>query len=350
MLAWVKRIFFVVVAFTLLAAVSGVVYEQWSRHNLVVNHPPPGRMVEVNGHKLHLNCTGSGSPTVVFESAWGLMGSLDFVLVQPEIAVSHRTCTYDRAGISWSERRTGTPSAIQIADDLHTLLANASESGPYVLAGQSLGGLLIRVFAQRYPQDVAGMLFIEPSHPEQFERFAAIDGSEPQEYPQWTRMKQRILVEFGAARSFGLLDFDNLPIEARIANEFLPYSFVAIAEEELAWPLIFEQTESASSFGDLPILVLTGAKMVATVTPEDAETMSPEDVRWFNEFSRVMLELRDEIAAVSSNGEHRVIEGSGHSMSSDVPQAVIRGVRDVIANCCGDQHDTEQTGNEPSEL
>lgn len=184
MLAWVKRIFFIVVAFTLLAAVSGVVYEQWSRHNLVANHPPPGRMVEVNGHKLHLNCTGSGSPTVVFESAWGLMGSLDFVLVQPEIAVSHRTCTYDKAGISWSERRTGTPSAIQIADDLHTLLANASESGPYVLAGRSLGGLLIRVFAQRYPQDVAGMLFIEPSHPEQFERFAAIDGSEPQEYPQ----------------------------------------------------------------------------------------------------------------------------------------------------------------------
>jgi pimeloyl-ACP methyl ester carboxylesterase len=337
MLGRAKRVFFGIAVVAVLTIVSGIFYEQWSRHDVVNKYPPPGRMIDVGGHKLHLNCTGSGSPTVVMESGWNTTGSLSFVRVQPEIAKSQRICSYDRAGIMWSERRDGTPSAAQIAGDLHRLLENASEAAPYVMVGYSMGGLLIRVFSQQYPQDVAGMVFVEPSHPEAEERFASIEGYEPYEYPRWTYLKQRVLIETGVARLFGILDIPSLPSEAMIANDFAPYGFVAYVAHDLAWAQISTEAAAASSFNDMPIIVLTGGLQIAPPTPEEAADMSPEEVRILNEEGRLYHQLHAEIAGLSTNSEHRVIEGSGHSMSNDAPEAVVRGVQDIIVKCCGDE-------------
>ncbi len=333
----IKRALFAVVAISVVGIVSGVIYEQWSRWQVANKNAPPGRMVEVDGHKLHLNCTGSGSPTVIFESGSGMNASLQFVLIQPELAKSHRVCTYDRAGMMWSERRDGTPSAVQIADDLHSLLENASEPPPYVMVGYSLGGLFIRVYAHQYPQDVAGMVFVEPSHPEQRERYASIEGGEPYKYPRWTRLKQRVLIETGLFRLFGLVAYDTLPSEAMIANDFVPYSFVAFVAQELARPQFDTEAAGASSFDDMPILVLTGGLLVVPATPEEAADMSPEEVRIWNEKARLHYQLHAEIAGLSTNSEHRVVDGSGHSMSNEVPEAVVLGVQDFLAKCCGDE-------------
>jgi pimeloyl-ACP methyl ester carboxylesterase len=335
MLGRAKRVFFGIAVVAVLTIVSGIFYEQWSRHDVVNKYPPPGRMIDVGGHKLHLNCTGSGSPTVVMESGWNTTGSLSFVRVQPEIAKSQRICSYDRAGIMWSERRDGTPSAAQIAGDLHRLLENASEAAPYVMVGYSMGGLLIRVFSQQYPQDVAGMVFVEPAHPEAEERFASIEGIEPYEHPRWTRLKERALAETGAMRLFGIWDIPNLPSEAMIANDFIPYGFLAFVEQEVAWADISTAAAGASSFGDMPILVLTGELMFAPPTPEEAADMSPEEVRILSEARHIHYQLHAELAGLSTNNEHRVIEGSGHSMSIDAPEAVVRGVQDIIVKCCG---------------
>jgi pimeloyl-ACP methyl ester carboxylesterase len=113
---------------------------------------------------MHLSCVGQGSPTVVFESGLANM-SADWGNVQPTVAATTRACAYDRAGIAWSDASPGPRDPRQIATELHTLLGNAGEAGPYVLAGQSFGGLYVRVFADRYPDEVAAMVLVDASHP-----------------------------------------------------------------------------------------------------------------------------------------------------------------------------------------
>jgi pimeloyl-ACP methyl ester carboxylesterase len=329
MLVWTKRIFFGVAAVAVLAIVSGVFYEQWSRHEVVDKHPPPGRMVDVDGHKLHLNCAGSGSPTVILESGGGWTGSLSFVLVQPEIAKSHRVCSYDRAGTMWSERGHKNPSVTLIADSLHELLRNASESPPYIMVGYSLGGLMVREYASRYPLDVQGMVLVESSHPEQEERYASITGSEPYEYPRWTALKERALAEVGAMRLLGMLAYEHIPSEAMISNEFLPYSNVAYQREITPFFKNALGAKEMSSLGDMPLIVLTGEEMISNATPEESAEMSPDEIRIWDEGVRVLFEMREELAALSTNSEHRVVEGAGHSISYDAPEAVVRAVNDV---------------------
>ena len=326
---WFKRVLRSAAAAVILAVVSGVLYEQWSRWDVGNEHPPPGRMVEVDGHKLHLNCAGSGSPTVILESGGGWTGSLSFVLVQPEIAKSHRVCSYDRAGTMWSERGHKNPSVTLIADSLHELLRNASESPPYIMVGYSLGGLMVREYASRYPLDVQGMVLVESSHPEQNERFASITGREPDEHPRWTALKERALAEVGAMRLLGMLAYEHIPSEAMISNEFLPYSIVAFQREIMPFLENALGAKEMSSLGNIPLIVLTGGEGIRNTTPEESPEMSPDEIRIWNEEASIIIEMREELAALSTNSEHRVVEGAGHSISFDAPEAVVRAVNDV---------------------
>src|SRR5437870_8306166 len=124
------------------------------------HYPPPGQLVDVGGYRLHINCTGTGSPTVVIESGWGDM-SAAWGWVQPEVAKTTRICTYDRAGMGWSEASPEPRVAREYAKELHTLLANANETGPYVLVGHSMGGFTVLVYAHDYPADVLGLVLVD---------------------------------------------------------------------------------------------------------------------------------------------------------------------------------------------
>src|SRR6266545_2530535 len=123
-------------------------------------YPMPGQQVDVGGHRLHLHCTGTGSPTVVLEPGLGEISSM-FGWIAPAVARDTRVCVYDRAGRGWSESAAGPQDGVQIATDLHTLLDRAHISEPYVLAGHSFGGLYVRIFAARYPQQVAGLVLLD---------------------------------------------------------------------------------------------------------------------------------------------------------------------------------------------
>src|SRR5690606_30400760 len=127
-------------------------------------YPMPGQLIDVGGHSLHLNCTGSGSPTVVLEPGGGLM-SLSLGWIAPAVAGHTQVCVYDRAGRGWSETADTAPDAKSTATDLHTLLDRAGIPGPYVLAGHSFGGLYVLTFAARYPDDVAGMVLVDSTAP-----------------------------------------------------------------------------------------------------------------------------------------------------------------------------------------
>ncbi|HPV82106.1 MAG TPA: alpha/beta hydrolase, partial [Nitrospira sp.] len=127
------------------------------------HYPPPGQMVDIGGHRLHLYCLGTGTPTVILEAAapgW----SLSWSNVQPQLARTTRVCAYDRAGLGWSERGPLPRSGQRMAQELHRLLERAGIRGPYVLVGHSLGGLLTRLYQHDYPQDVVGMVLVDAGH------------------------------------------------------------------------------------------------------------------------------------------------------------------------------------------
>ena len=122
--------------------------------------PPPGQMVDLGGRRLHLNCTGSGAPSVIVENGGGGF-SVEWALVQPLVARRTRICTYDRAGYAWSDRGPVDDGIEQIVDDLNLLLRTAHISPSYVLVGQSLGSLYIRAYQRRFPEQVAGLVFVD---------------------------------------------------------------------------------------------------------------------------------------------------------------------------------------------
>jgi pimeloyl-ACP methyl ester carboxylesterase len=121
-------------------------------------YPPAGRLIDIGGRKLHLNCTGKGSPTAVL-IAGGSAYSIDWDLIQPKVSKLTRVCSYDRAGLAWSEPGTADETVEQTISDLNSLLKKARETGPYILVGASVGGLFIRAYQRAYPKEVAGLVF-----------------------------------------------------------------------------------------------------------------------------------------------------------------------------------------------
>jgi pimeloyl-ACP methyl ester carboxylesterase len=203
-------------------------------------HPAPGTMVDVNGRSLHLRCTGQGSPAVILETGLGGWSSF-WALIQPAVGQTTRVCSYDRAGLGWSEAGSEPRDARQIATELHALLGAASVAGPFVLVGHSNGGLYTRMFAGMYPDEVVGMVLADPTPVDLFERLpgpaAAMTG-----FGQQARTFQ-MLAQFGVVRlviDSALSDLDRFPTGARAeiaAIYSLPGHWRGAAASPIATPL-----------------------------------------------------------------------------------------------------------------
>src|SRR6266849_662701 len=124
-------------------------------------YPPPGKLIDIGGRKLHLYCTGTGSPTVILMAGGGAF-SIDWALVQPKIADSTRICSYDRAGLAWSDPGPADETVEQTITDLHMLLR--AEKGPFLLVGASIGGIYIRAYQRRFSDEVVGFVFTNSSN------------------------------------------------------------------------------------------------------------------------------------------------------------------------------------------
>jgi pimeloyl-ACP methyl ester carboxylesterase len=136
--------------------------------------PPPGKLIDIGGgHKIHLNCTGKGSPTVILIPGASSF-SIDFALVQPSLARANRVCSFDRAGYGWSDPFGVVDDAEQVVGDLRAVLSKADERGPYVLVGQSMGSRFARLYYARYAADVAGMVLVDGEHEDGL--FVLVDG------------------------------------------------------------------------------------------------------------------------------------------------------------------------------
>lgn len=150
-------------------AVVGALYQIAATESDRRAYPPPGQMVAVGGHQMHILCAGEGSPTVILEAAGGHF-SATWALVHPAIAQSTRVCAYDRAGYGWSEPGPEPRDAGRIATELHTLLEQARIDPPYVLVGHSVGGIYIRVYNAQYPGEAVGMALVDATHPDNWAR------------------------------------------------------------------------------------------------------------------------------------------------------------------------------------
>jgi pimeloyl-ACP methyl ester carboxylesterase len=160
---WTGRALLGLLTLLLALAATGALYQAVATAIDRRSFAPPGRMIDLGGYRMHISCTGQGSPTVVLEAGGGVSSGV-WAWIQPEIARQTRVCTYDRAGIGWSEQGPHPRDAGSIAQELHTLLQRAGESEPFVLAGHSLGGQYALMFAERYPEEIAGLVLIDALH------------------------------------------------------------------------------------------------------------------------------------------------------------------------------------------
>jgi pimeloyl-ACP methyl ester carboxylesterase len=287
---WIRRGLVWLVVGLLALAVIGAIYQVVATQIDQRTYPPPGEMVNVNGHLMHINCMGEGGPTVILEAA-NLGMSAHWVRVQQQLAKTTRVCAYDRAGMGWSEAGPEPRDAKQISSELHTLLKSADTEAPYVLVGHSYGGLYTRMYAARYPKQVAGVVLVDSSHPEQFTR--SEEGRAM--YEQNRRMGAFIpwLTRLGVIR---LTNFypahPDLPAQQRAQIEAFNSSTQQLAttvEEFSATPQTNSQVRSTQSLGDKPLGVVSAGQQ------------SPD---W--------LEMQQELSALSPNSIHRVVEGATH--------------------------------------
>ncbi len=311
--------------------------------------PPPGQLVAVNGRQMHLNCTGTGSPTVVMDA--GLGGwSLDWSRVQPDITRVTRICSYDRAGMGWSDPSGEPLDARHAVQDLHSLLVNSGEEGPFVLVGHSNGGLRILLYANAYPQSVAGVVLVDPTPiATDEEQLTFLSPSERAEYMGIVQeMKPdtgtggfnivelvQALRPFGVARllSHELLEgtaYDYLSDDAQPAYAFglrqgsHLATLMAEAEQRLN---SVEQVRAVKSLGNTPLAILTSTKMGNFYSDPQPTDLPP---RLLELGLKTLWEAQADMAGLSSSGTIEPVERSGHYIQFDRPDAVIGAIRFMV--------------------
>ncbi len=333
-----QSVIFIIVAIVALVVLAGWLYQQAVTARDRKRHPAPGELINLNGRSLHLLSCGEGSPTVLFES--GLMSTvLSWVDIQPEIAKVTRAVCYDRAGLGWSDPGPAPRDADQIVKELHQLLNRAQIPPPFILVGHSFAGLSTRLFAARYPEEVAGLILIDPVVPAEwnpanehnqrrirtgakilrratvlsrlglirFVSFLLRAGVKPIAEPL-VRLMSR-----GAPKGDGTSSsplFWNLPPSERaMAPVFWvqPKFTETIADQLENFPKSATQVAAADNLKDLPLTVISAAN-----TPADRKNAHLA------------------IAHLSASGTHLVATRSGHWVMTDEPELVIHAIHEMI--------------------
>lgn len=315
-LRWIGRALLIVLILFLGLVIYLLVREAITRSKYRALYPPAGKMVSVGPHNVHLNCIGSGRPTVVFESDLDQYGSLSWVPVQRRIGELTRACSYDRAGILWSEPGPLPRDGETIARELHTALDVAGEEGPYILVGHAFGGAYVRIFAGMYPDDVRGMVLMESSHPEMLSRFAEA-GLVPEIPDRNIRPMVLLLSRLGSPGRYKGNVY-NLPPEIYDpVQALLPQSSMAWFDEKVESTNTLAQAGHYEYLGDWPLIVL------ATSGP------SPSLGDLGLKLDELSIEMQRELLLLSKNSEFRSYE-IGHYPQLQRPEVVIEAIEDVL--------------------
>jgi pimeloyl-ACP methyl ester carboxylesterase len=312
-LRWSGRVLLVGLCLFLALIAYLLVRESIARSKYRAEYPPPGKMVSLDTHDIHLYCVGAGSPTVVFEADLDQYGSLSWDSVQGEVGTFTRACSYDRAGIMWSGPGPLPRDGEMIASELGTVLDRAGEDGPYVLVGHAFGGAYVRIFAGQNPDDVCGMVLVDSSHPEMLTHFAEY-GLEKEIPSKQIRPLILLLSHLGMPGRFKGNVYNLSPDVYDPTQAFLPESSMAWFDETVEAPNTLAQAGQYEYLGDMPLIVLAAAK-------------SSQDLQ------AVWLELQQELTLLSENSEYRALQEAGHYIQFDQPQEVVEAVREVVQRC-----------------
>jgi pimeloyl-ACP methyl ester carboxylesterase len=275
----------------------------------------PGQLVDVGGYGMHINCSGQGTPTVILDSGLG-DSYLSWRKVQPEIAKFTRVCSYDRAGLGYSDTSPRARTSQVIAEELGLLLRSANIAPPYVLVGHSMGGYDARLFASLFRNEVAGMVLVDSSHPEQQQRFPpAVNDLNASDLRQQEFLAA--ITPFGIPRILGFCGSD---VEMRAAECNFHSARETVAELK-AFSTSAAQTAGAGSLGDIPLVVLSH-------DPNTPQPDLPEDlVRPTND---AWEKMQEELARLSTRATQVIAKNSGHYIQFDRPERVIEAIRQVV--------------------
>jgi pimeloyl-ACP methyl ester carboxylesterase len=298
-------------------ASSGAAYETVREAADAKAYPMPGQLIDVGGHRLHLYCTGSGSPTVVLEPGGGEMSS-NLGWITPAVARDTRVCVYDRPGRGWTEPADTAQDGNQIATDLHTLLQRGHVPGPYVLAGHSFGGLYVLAFAARYPNDVAGMVLVDSTAPRSAAKPAAASPGDGDSYDAIGRVSALISssARLGLGRLYSQLSFGSLPPRSRDevrATGATASNLRSTIDEYVQANASVEQAASLTDFAGKPLVVLTAG------IGSDANHLAAQN----------------HLATLSTNSAHRIIDGAIHEAlvaDEKYAAATTQAILDVVSS------------------
>lgn len=301
-------------------------------------HSAPGQTVDVGGHRLHVRCTGAGSPTVVLESALG-GSSLSWSLVQPDVAGITRACCYDRAGFGWSDAGPLPRTAGRMASELRALLAQVAVP-PFVLVGHSYGALVVRIFAARHPADTAGLVFVEPAFPEDW---IQPNESELRRVDLGVTLCRRgeAAARFGVARLVARLVSAGAPGLARALAGLVGQGALGREHEEILapiWKLSAGERRLLASMWTRPEFFQALGSQIATIQRSAEEVREsgglPGDVPLVVVSAAAPhphhVTLQERLAGVSSRGRRIVAPASGHWVPLDQPEVVVRAVREIV--------------------
>jgi pimeloyl-ACP methyl ester carboxylesterase len=298
------------VVVVLALASVGATWENVSLRSDQSSFAAPGKTYSVGDHRLHLDCRGHGGPTVVLSNGLGEV-SASWARIAGPVSATTRVCTYDRAGQGWSDDAKRPQDGVSAAEDLHTLLATAGETGPFVLVGHSTGGTYAMTYAARYPDQVAGMVLLDSSSPYQLTKIPAYAG-------QYAVMRRGLallptLARLGLAR---LAPAPHLPAPA--AAQVQALTSTARAErngrdEISVAPAVFAQAQALTTLGGRPLAVLTTSE-------------SLEGAGW--------AAAQDQLAALSTNHIHRTVRSTHAGLVVDkVPAAgSVIAITEVVAS------------------
>lgn len=308
-------------------------------------YSPPGKLVDMSGYRMHLNCNGKSGPTVVLIAGAGDF-SFDWGLVQPDVSRFARVCSYDRAGLAWSDPGPTPRTMRQDAYELHWLLKAARIKAPYVMVGHSIGGLIARVYTEQYPDEVAGMVLVDPTHEDttlmyQGKLVRVREGakgvvvppvqtmqSSPPKPPATADIEQFEFNQkmFGAPKTEA--PFDKLPVSTRAMRLWFRSQPPRTAAGPDFWAeeleaMYIARAKTPYQLGDKPLVVLL-AKPDGGNPPPGAAA---------DEWKRINEEKRQQkvgLATLSRNSKLIVAEGSGHHIQLDEPHVVTDAVRLVV--------------------
>ena len=298
----IARLAFIAMGLVGTAAASGAAYESIAGAGDAAAYPPAGRLVDVGGYRLHLDCRGEGSPTIVMDAGLGA-SSLDGSLVQPALASTTRACAYDRAGMGWSDAGPEPRSPSNLARELHLLLKNADIAGPYILVGHSLAGKTVRMFAAAYPADVAGIVLVD-ARSEKLDRSADADAfaTALEAQAAWFSLARKL----GVVRLLGGAVLDLPLVPAALASQMALLGTTPAAIAATTW-------EGLSRAADDEALAETTLGTVPLTVVAAGENMNEPE--W--------AAAQEAMVRLSTDGQMVVAAGSGHAVHLEDPALVI---------------------------